>query len=226
MGVLLMMGLGTPTERFLTGSDGARHSPIPTKTRRQSRVGSRLSVFSLEASLNHIFFPQKTSQLPAWQACLQVDFLRKLTALRTMRFWSPFFGPWNMESKEISELFVLSIHNYGFTWIVWLSSTKVDIHMPEDDFNAKDSRVETFRTWCHRECLTGSVGFPEVWYAWPVQCDFVLSSRKCGHWWRASLRVGRPCYLEEKDVTSRHGKKKTNCFLLCFLWWDAIIIES
>lgn len=89
------------------------------KTRRQSRVGSRLYVFSLslEASLNHMFFPQKTSQLPAWQACLQVDFLRKLTALRTMRFWSPFFGPWNMESKEISELFVLSIHSYGFTWI-------------------------------------------------------------------------------------------------------------
>ena len=29
-----------------------------------------------------------------------------------------------MESKEISELFVLSIHNYGFTWI-HLSSTKV-----------------------------------------------------------------------------------------------------
>ena len=62
-----MTGLGTPTERFLTGPDGARHSPIPKKTRRQSRVGSRLSVFSLslEASLNHIFFPQNTSQLPA-----------------------------------------------------------------------------------------------------------------------------------------------------------------
>ena len=137
---------------------------------------------------------------------------------------------WTVKHGEQGDLWIVCLIDSQL-WIHMDSSFlnksyKVDIHMPEDDFNAKDSRVETFRTWCHRECLTGSAGFPEVWYAWPVQCDFVLSSRKCGHWWRASLRVGRPCYLEEKDVTSRHGKKKTNCFLLCFLWWDAIIIES
>ena len=31
------------------------------------------------------------------------------------------------------------------SWI-HLSSTKVDIHVPRGNFNAKDSRVETFRT--------------------------------------------------------------------------------
>lgn len=124
------------------------------KTRRQSRVGSRLYVFSLslEASLNHMFFPQKTSQLPAWQAWIFFGSSRPWEQCVSGRHFLD-RETWRARRSLncLSYRFIV-MDSHGF---IWLSSTKVDIHMPEDDFNAKDSRVETFRTWCHCDWIRG-----------------------------------------------------------------------
>ena len=109
MRVLLMTGLGTPTERFLTGSDGVRHSPIPKKTRRQSRVGSRLSVFSLslEASLSHIFFPTEDFSAPCLTSMSSGGFSSEAHGLENNAFLVAIF--WTVKYGEQGDLWIVCL---------------------------------------------------------------------------------------------------------------------